>query len=960
MTSTTAGGPQARVPRATYRVQLHAGFDFDAAAAIVPYLASLGISHLYTSPITMARPGSLHGYDVVDHARVNPELGGEPGLERLHRALRAAGMGLLVDFVPNHMGVGGAHNPYWLDVLEWGREGRYCDWMDIDWQPAEETLVGKLLVPFLGAPYGEVLESEQLQVRLDAAEGSYSVWYHEHRFPVCPRSYDLVLARTRANTRVMDSAKDSATATALDQAIALAERVRRALPHEAAAKGRELKSKLAGIAATPAGREALEAATAAFSGEAGTPLDCQPLHELLEQQVYRLSYWRVATDEINYRRFFDINDLAGLRVEDDDVFAQVHALLFRLLREGKVDGVRLDHVDGLYDPAGYCEKLQAEAGRCLGIDDSERPLYLLVEKILAPFEHVPEAWPVHGTTGYDFMSQASGLFVSEEGEQPLTRSYQRFVHDPADFETEVERAKPQILRNNLSSEFTVLARRLTRLAKDHPRTRDFTYQAIREALTDIVARFPVYRTYIAAAEPSQADERYIDWATRRALKAPGLVDDTVYDFIRNVLLARWRPDDGEARETPGIREIARRFQQLTGPVMAKSVEDTAFYRYTRFIALNEVGGEPSRWGCSVAAFHHATTERRERAPAAMLATATHDHKRGEDVRARLAVISELPTEWRQSLRRVTRLNRSRRHLMAEGEPAPSRSAEYLYYQAVLGAWPMELAPEDGAAMAAFAERMEAYMIKAVREAKLQTHWARPDTAYEAGVSQFVRDTLDPRKSKAFLREMKRLVERVAPAGAINGLAQSVLRCTAPGVPDLYQGTECWDLSLVDPDNRGSVDYAGRSAWLAGARRDGLDELLATWRDGRVKLGVIAALLDARRRRPELFTQGSYEPVEIHGPASDQLIAFRRRRGEEALLVVLPRLTAHAAVGDGPLRLDTAHWADAFLGPEAETFIGARHLFTGATVEDLQPGALLAAFPVCVLARLPSCSAISSA
>jgi len=935
--NTSAHRRQPDVPRATYRVQLHAGFDFDAAAAIVPYLARLGISHLYTSPITMARPGSLHGYDVVDHARVNPELGGEAGLERLHGALRAAGMGLLVDFVPNHMGVGGAHNPYWLDVLEWGRESRYSHWMDIDWRPAEETLVGKLLVPFLGAPYGEVLESGQLQVRLDAADGSYSVWYHEHRFPVCPRSYGLILAR--------------ATAPDLGRALALAERAQDAEPREAVTAGRVLKDELARIAATPAGREGLETAAAAFSASAGAPPGCQPLHELLESQVYRLSYWRVAADEINYRRFFDINDLAGLRVEDDDVFAQVHALLFGLLREGKVDGVRLDHVDGLYDPAGYCKRLQAEAGRCLGVDDRERPLYLLVEKILAPFENVPEAWPVHGTTGYDFMAQAGGVFLAEESEQPLTRTYQRFVRDGADFETEVERAKPQILRNNLSSEFTVLARRLTRLAKRYARTRDFTYQAIREALTDIVARFPVYRTYIAAGAPSEADERYIDWATRRAIKAPGLVDDTVYDFIRNVLLARWRPDDDDRSQAAAeVREIARRFQQLTGPVTAKSVEDTAFYRYTRFIALNEVGGEPSRWGCSVAAFHHAAAGRGERAPAAMLATATHDHKRGEDVRARLAVISELPAEWRQSLRRIARLNRSRRHSMAEGEPAPSRSAEYLYYQTVLGAWPMELAPEDGASMAAFAERMEAYMIKAVREAKLQTHWARPDAAYEAGVSKFVRDTLDPRRSKAFLREMHRLVERVAPAGAINGLAQSVLRCTAPGVPDLYQGTEFWDLSLVDPDNRGRVDYPARSASLAEARRDGLGGLLATWRDGRVKLGVIAALLDARRRRPELFAHGSYEPVDGHGPGSNRLIAFSRRHGEESLLVVLPRLTAHTASGDGDLRLDPTQWADSFLGPEVEAFIGARHLFTGAPATDLRPRALLAEFPVCVLEK----------
>jgi (1->4)-alpha-D-glucan 1-alpha-D-glucosylmutase len=932
-----SGGPGRQrpdIPRATYRVQLHAGFDFDAATAIVPYLAALGISHLYTSPITMARPGSEHGYDVVDHTRLNPELGGEAGLERLCTALHGAGMGLLVDFVPNHMGVGGAHNPAWLDVLEWGQESGHADWMDIDWHPVEETLAGKLLVPFLGAPYGEVLESGELALRFDPGSGCFAAWYHEHCFPICPRSYHAILQHAPA---------------ALPESVtAMAAQLRRAAAQEGGSIAMKLKAELKALAASPAGRAPLEAAAEAFAGRAGDPPGFQALHDLLEQQAYRLSYWRVAADEINYRRFFDINDLAGLRVEDPRVFDRLHPLLFDLIHTGKVSGVRLDHVDGLYDPAGYCRQLQAEAGRCLGADTGERPLYLLVEKILAPFERVPASWPVHGTTGYDFMAQATGLLIAPDSEQRMTRIYRRFVPDARDFETEVERAKPQILRNNLSSEFTVLARRLTRLAKRHRRTRDFTYHAIREALTDIVARFPVYRTYIAEGVASETDERYISWATRRAIKAPGLVDDTVYEFIRQVLLARGRPDDADAQAADEIREIACKFQQLTGPVTAKSVEDTAFYRYTRFIALNEVGSEPSRWGVSVAAFHHEAAGRSEETPGAMLATATHDHKRGEDLRARLAVLSELPDEWAQALRRFARLNRSRRRLVADA-PVPSRSAEYLYYQAVAGAWPMRLPADDPAQMADFAARIEAYMIKAAREAKLETHWARPDEAYEAGLADFVRETLDPRRSKAFLRELTRLVERIAPPGAINGLAQAVLKYTTPGVPDLYQGTEYWDLSLVDPDNRLPVDYAVRRAVLdeIGGLSD-LRPLLENWRDGRLKLALVAALLGARRRRPSLFAEGSYEPVEATGPAADRLLAFVRRRGEQALLVVVPRLVAEAVREPARLELDGDAWADTVLAPEVRGFAGARHLFTGVAVPDLRPGPLLASFPVCVL------------
>jgi (1->4)-alpha-D-glucan 1-alpha-D-glucosylmutase len=922
----------ADVPRATVRLQLHAGFDLRAAASIVPYLDRLGASHVYASPINTARSGSTHGYDVTDHTRINPELGGEEGFAVFAAALRRHAMGLVLDFVPNHMGIGGADNPYWLDVLEWGEQSPYANWFDIDWEPAEGGTAGKLLVPVLGASYGEVLESGDITLDFEAATGAFSAWYFEHRLPINPRTYADILE------------PGDLPAALKEQARVLMRRPSQRRRSEDRDAAEALKARLAATAASAQGRSALELTAAAFNGQAGDARSFIALHRLLERQHYRVAFWRVATDEINYRRFFDINDLAGLRVEDPAVFKALHTLVLRLIEERQITGLRLDHVDGLYDPAAYCARLQEKAARRLNADPAGKPLYLLAEKILAPFERLPADWQVHGTTGYDFMGLVNALFIDPAAEAPMSRIYARVTGRSESFEEVVESAKRQILRNNLSSEFTVIARRLARLAKNHWRARDFTYQSLREALADVVACFPVYRTYITDGMPTETDRRYVLWAIGKAIKTPGLADESIYQFIRDVLLGEWSPRPAPRGTRSEVWAIARRFQQLTGPVTAKSVEDTAFYRYARFISLNEVGSEPGRWATTPNAFHHAMAERAETIPHGMLATATHDHKRGEDVRARLNVISEMPREWSALVRRCMRLNRARRRLLEDDRPAPGSNAEYLYYQTLVGAWPLDLLPDDPAGLGAYADRLVAYMIKAAREAKLRTSWTRPDASYESAVEEFVRATLDPGRSGAFLRSIHDFIERVAPAGAVNGLAQTVLKLTAPGVPDLYQGTEFWDFSLVDPDNRRPVDYSARQAALDA---DDPQVVTASWRNGGIKLFVISRLLELRRRRPELFREASYRRLEVTGAKAVCCVAYERRADEARLVVIVPRLASRAVRGAPALGFAGESWD----GTHVEIGDGPllRPVFTAGAVQDGALRNLFEAFPVCVLA-----------
>ncbi len=886
------------IPRATYRLQFNADFTFADAEALVPYLDDLGISHVYASSFLAARPGSRHGYDVVDHNRINPEIGDEAGLKRLAAALAARGMGLILDFVPNHMGIGGADNAWWLDVLEWGRESPHAGDFDINWEPARASLRGKILVPFLGDHYGAVLERGELVPRFDRAEGSLSVWYWEHRYPLWPGHYHRLL---RAAVALVGEAT---AAAALEGVLDLARQVgrgRRAGGRATAERRRragELKQQLAALAARhPPVAAAIDRALARLAGAAGEPRSFAGLHRLLEAQNYRLAFWKAASDEINYRRFFDINDLAGLRIERLSLFERTHQLAFRLLAEDVIHGLRIDHIDGLYDPALYCRRLQrraadlvprpADAGR-------GQPLYLLVEKILAQHERLRRDWPVAGTTGYEFMNQVTGLFVDRDNAEAMENVHTRFVGARADFDREVYEAKKHIMRHHMASELNVLATELARIAESHWRSRDFTLADLRLAIMEVVACLPIYRTYITGRRVSEQDRLYVEWAVAQARRSGG-GDAAVYDFLAEALTTRLVRGRGGFYSRRAVLDFAMRFQQYSGPVMAKGFEDTALYRYNRLLALNEVGGDPRRFGLAPAAFHKANRARLRAYPHAMLATATHDAKRGEDVRARLAALSEMPDEWRQHLARWAQLNAPFRRRLDSG-PAPEPDDEVLLYQTLLGAWP---AAGGRRAVADLVGRLEVVTVKALREAKRRTSWDAPDGDYETAVLEFLRRITETGRRNPFLDDFAVLQERLARVGMVNGLAQTLLKMTAPGVPDFYQGTELWHLALVDPDNRHAVDYDRRRRLLAELRRgdDDIAALLPHWRDGRVKLDLIRRVLAFRRARPGLFRGGDYQPLPVRGEAAGTICAFARVDGDAAMVVIVPVLVARRWPGN---------------------------------------------------------------
>jgi (1->4)-alpha-D-glucan 1-alpha-D-glucosylmutase len=871
------------IPRATYRLQFHKGFGFKDAAALAPYLARLGISHVYASPYLKARPGSTHGYDIVDHGQLNPELGDEPTFSDMVAAFRENGLGQVLDFVPNHMGVGGSDNPWWIDVLEWGPASDYAGWFDIDWDPDRRYLHDKLLVPLLGDQYGAVLESGQLALRFDPETGGFAVWaYDTHRLPINPVHYSRVLGNDHPELERLGDAFSN-----------LADWRPRIAQH-----AKDLQAELGALAQQHDDvREALAAAVNRINGEPGLLETWRELDALIQDQHWRAAHFRVAADDINYRRFFNINELAGLRMELPELFDHAHRLAFDLLRDGVLDGLRIDHVDGLLDPKGYLLRLREQA---------PGPFYLVVEKILARHEALREDWPVEGTTGYEFANLVLGLLIDPAGEEGVTRAYTAFTSEHSAFDQIVRDCKTRIMLNEMASELNVLARDASRIGRQNPRTADFTRNILQRALKEIVACFPVYRTYVDdAAEPTEADRRDIDWAVAHARRNESDIDPSVFDFLHRLLTTDLvaQPRSGFSRQS--VVRFAMRMQQYSGPVMAKGLEDTAFYRYNRFVALNEVGGHPDHFGVTLAAFHRANAQRAERWPHAMLGTSTHDTKRGEDARARLAVLSELPEEWARQVQAWSRILRARRGDV-EGTAPPDRNDEYLFYQLLLGSWPAELTGienPDAEKMRAFCRRAEGAMVKSVREAKLRSTWDSPDAGYEDAIMGFVRDALDVSRPNAFLSAFSPFQERVARLGIRNSLVQTVLKLTLPGVPDIYQGAELWDLSLVDPDNRRPVDYQARTALLEDAaevlaqnRCAAALDMLEAWRDGRVKLAVIAALLAYRRDRLKLFSHGAYEPLIATGPRADQICAFVRRQEEDMLVVTAARFPARCEEG----------------------------------------------------------------
>ncbi|UFX47249.1 malto-oligosyltrehalose synthase [Bradyrhizobium sp. 41S5] len=854
------------IPIATYRLQLTADFDFDAAAAVAPYLKALGISHVYASPFTKARKGSTHGYDVVDHTKFNPELGGEEGFARLSDALKRHDLGLILDFVPNHVGVHFADNPWWLDVLEWGPLSPHAVSFDIDWDLLPYRARGGVLLPILGSSYGQALEHGEIELRYDASEGSFSAWYFEHRLPIAPERYGEVL-----RTVVREAgAEDSTAGRAL---LELAARYR-GLRHPNRKEAPALK---AAIKAIEGGAEVIAHGLDAYRAGEDRPTQTLALHHLLERQHYKLGHWRLASSDINYRRFFDVNTLAGLRVEDAATFEASHSLVKRLIAEDRLQGLRLDHIDGLRDPAQYFQRLRRLIRSAQGA--KVKPIYMVIEKILGEDEKLMKFSGVHGTTGYEWMNTISQALVDGGGLDPLNEIWRQISNQSPNLTPVLRAAKRRVLETLLTSEFTVLARLLARIASGHYSTRDFSADSLRQALELYVLHFPVYRTYLTASGPTAHDRALISATIERARADWFAADEGIFDFLRDALtmdlLNPGRPPHG----APRIRRFALKVQQFTGPMMAKSLEDTTFYRYHRLLALNEVGGDPAASGITPETFHAMMQTRAREWPHGMTATATHDTKRGEDARARIMALAEIPGEWTSAVARWKVLNAP--HLVLDGETrAPSATFEYMLYQALLGAWD----PDD----TSLVRRIQAYALKAAREGKQETSWLNPHEAYEAGVKTFIDRILDRKASPEFLDALDTLAQRTALIGALNSLSQITLKATMPGVPDFYQGTESWDLSLVDPDNRRPVDFAARAGMLAALEAPDWDALAQSWRDGRLKFAWTRQLLRLRNELPAVFSSGDYQPLTVNGPHRDHVIAFVRRHGREAVIVAVAK------------------------------------------------------------------------
>ena len=858
------------IPLATYRVQLTSAFGFDHAAKIVPYLKELGITHLYASPFMKARKGSSHGYDIVNHNALNPELGGEEGFARFSAALKASDLGLILDFVPNHMGVHFDDNPWWLDVLEWGKASPYAYFFDIEWNTLPYRAKGGLLLPILGCSYGEALESGQIELRFDRDKGHFSAWYFEHRLPIAPERYSEIL-----RVIVADAGADNTPAG--DAILQLASHYT-GLGRPDRSEAPVLKAKLV---EDPDIGSVIGRGLDAYRAGAQRPSSTQALHSLLERQHYKLAHWRLATSEINYRRFFDVNSLAGLRVEDQATFDGIHGLVRRLIETDQLQGLRLDHIDGLRDPAQYCQRLTRLVTRARG--DSSRPFYILVEKILGENEKLPRLAGVHGTTGYEWLNVITQVLLDDQGLKTLDEVWRQASNMTPKLSPVLKDAKRRVLETLLASEFMVLSRLLARIAGGHYSTRDFSADSLRQALELYVLHFPVYRTYMTFAGPSHTDRALISGTIEKARANWFGADEGIFDFLRDVLTMDLARAGRAAPGRPRIRRFALKVQQFTGPMMAKSLEDTAFYRFHRLLAINEVGGDAASNGISVESFHALMRERTKSSPQGMTATATHDTKRGEDARARLLAIPEFAGEWAGLVGRWKELNA--RHIGHNGDVrSPSAAFEYMLYQALIGAWPDVVDSQ-------FTERIQAYAIKAAREAKLETSWLNPNESYEDNLTRFIGRILDPSLSASFIQSFEPFALRTSLLGALSSLSQITLKAMIPGVPDFYQGTEFWETSLVDPDNRRPVDFDERRAALAVDRPD-WDGLIENWRDGRLKMAWTRRLLEIRNSMPDVFTHGGYEPVAVDGPDKDHIIAFARRFQSDAVIVAVGRKFAH--------------------------------------------------------------------
>ncbi len=973
-------------PLATYRLQFHKNFRFEDARKLLPYLRDLGITHCYSSPILKARSGSTHGYDITDHAALNPEIGSEEEFHQFVAEVKSQGMGLILDIVPNHMGIGQGSNPWWQDVLENGRTSQYAEYFDIDWEPLKQELHNKVLLPVLGAQYGE--ELEQGHIRLDFDGSNFFAQYYENRLPIDPQTIpmmfeplgDLRLQRVEPPLSEADRSELGSVLFELRQ-----------LPHHTSAdtqliKRRRrdapaLKQRLAELAGRSAAvRSLIAVALKQCNGAPGTSRSFDCLHRLLDAQAYRLAHWRVSAEEINYRRFFDINELIGVRMENPAVFAATHRMIRKMLAEGCVQGLRIDHPDGLLNPPQYFMRLQMlyAASQCCGpkptlpvaengieIDvqtlfgqhdwmSQRPPLYVLVEKILQPGEELPH-WPVDGTVGYDFCNLLNGVFIDARNERALTNLYHRFINGVVDVDTLIYDSKKTILDNALAGEVGVLTHILDEISNSDRRVRDFTRSSLRTAIRETIACFPVYRTYVdERGNISDRDRSYIVTAVARAKRRNPGSPGALFDFLRDILLLRRDSHDGSAELYRKRLYFTLKFQQLTAPVMAKGLEDTACYVYNRLVSVNEVGGTPRQFGVSVDDFHTANLERLVRTPFSMLSTSTHDSKRSEDVRARLNVLSEMPRQWSSQVLRWRRAHRGKKPVISDGRVVPDFNEEYLLYQTLVGTVPFNLA-EPGQ-REEYIDRIQKYMDKAVHEAKVNLSWVNDNPEYLEALRRFIAAILEDgghRRGSTFLQQVEQFVAGFDFYGAVNSLAQVVLKIMAPGMPDLYRGTELWDFSLVDPDNRRRVDFEVREKLMKDLqeRASGdlvllTDELVRSYRDGRIKLWTTMRALQFRRDHPNLFQSGSYIPLSGAVEKQEHLIAFARATEREMAIVAAPRLAYTVARSGG--------WGKAELVlPPAAVGLPLRNVFTG---EELRVGnnrslmcvELFAHFPVAVL------------
>jgi (1->4)-alpha-D-glucan 1-alpha-D-glucosylmutase len=952
--------PPDAYPFSTYRLQFNSTFTFSDAAAIVDYLHALGVSHCYASSYFKAVPGSMHGYDVADPTQLNPELGDEESYVAWIARLRSHGMGHILDIVPNHMGIACSANPWWQDVLENGANSRYAAVFDIDWTPLKPELKDKVLLPVLGDAYGAVLERQEIQIEYD--NGAFRARYHDTLLPIAPGTYDRILTIDKERLLADLDEQSDAGIEFLSILTAIRHLPGRHAgdPEQIAERDREkevVKRRLAALTAScPRVHTHVTDAVRTLNGVAGRPPSFDALDELLGAQAYRLAHWRVAGEEINYRRFFDINELAAIRMEDPSVFERVHAFPFELIHRGYVDGMRIDHVDGLFDPGDYLQRLRHRAAELRASSPAaSQPFYLVVEKILSSDEELPQ-WPVEGTTGYDFLVKVNGLFVDDRNERAMNDVYERFVRLKVPYDEITYRGKQLVLRVSMAGELNVLGHRLNLFSERNRHYRDFTLNALTQAMREIIACFPVYRSYVNERDEVSAQDRHaIEYAVRTAKHRNPARPAAVYDFVSDLLLKR-AGYISESDRDEHMRFVGK-FQQVTSPVTAKGIEDTALYLYNRLVTLNEVGGEPDIFGTTPEALHAWLQHRAARWPHALSTTSTHDTKRSEDVRARLNVLSEMPGAWKQATSRWARFNRRGRSIV-DDQSYPSRNEEYLLYQTLLGTWPLDpMSPDEESS---YRDRIVAYMLKAMREAKVFTSWLNPSQAHERAMTQFVETALSP-DNHAFREDFSQLHADVARFGMYTSLAQLTIKTCAPGVPDFYQGSELWDFTLVDPDNRRPVDYARRRRLLAelddDCARSGRADVAARVldaRDDRLKLFTTTALLRARQQEYAIFTNGDYNPVEVQGSRRDHVFAFVRAIGDRRVIVAVPRLVATITPHADVQPIGERVWADTELRAVAGSTAGSFHnVITDRCVPVQSSGTMRVAdvferFPVAVL------------